>query len=235
MVITHTDEDAGWWEGSLYTRATNLGYTVSNNSEEVLNYDVDYIVSTLYYDIIDSEVLNHSNLDSLNLHLAELPRYRGSNVFTHAILNAREDDYWKYGVTLHSMTKEVDAGDIVSRSFLQISEEDTAKSLYKKAEDEAVSMFEDLIHQFETGTVHEEKIPQTEFDGKRYYYERDSIEALSPISNDQLMSYLGSESGQKKLFDLVRALHFPPHDPLEINLNGDNVFVSAKSFEEIIE
>lgn len=233
MVVTYPKDHDGWWHGSLREYARELGYPVTSDPEDVFDIDVDYILSTLYYDILDKPVLEHANLDSLNLHLAELPRYRGSNVFTHAILNARSDGYWKYGVTIHNMTEEIDAGAIVSRSFVDITEDDTARSLYDKAEKEAVSLFEETVPEIECKTIHKNKTPQENYDGKRYFYSRDSIESLSPLSSDEAAEYLSDQEGQIKFYDLTRALHFPPHDPLSIELGEGNIFVSFEDFHRL--
>jgi len=147
IVVTYPSNHNNWWDGNLYKTASDLGHNVVPIKEEdkVLNYEIDYLLSVYYPNIIGSELLAHPRVLPLNLHQAELPRYRGSNVFTHSILNARDDNYWKHGTTLHIMAEEVDAGDIIDRRFAEIDESDTAWSVYQKVREKSIELFQDYL------------------------------------------------------------------------------------------
>lgn len=85
VVVTYEAGHDGWWNASVYDQAKEFGYDVLPIAEEseVVNYDIDYIISVYYPNILGPELLNHPSEGALNLHQAELPRYRGSNVFSH--------------------------------------------------------------------------------------------------------------------------------------------------------
>ncbi|MGQ3414375.1 methionyl-tRNA formyltransferase [Natrinema sp. LN54] len=226
-VVTYPEDHDGWWEGSLRAAAAEYGYPVVDDAD-IFNYDLDYIISVLYYKILDSELLEHPTHGGLNLHQAELPRYRGSNTFSHAIMNARQDDYWKYGTTLHFMSEEVDEGDIVARNFVEITDEDTSKSLYKKTERASVELFEEQLPNIVSGDVHDMRVPQSEFDGKTYFYNKTSLDGEKEIPLEELT---GDES--VAVYDKIRALDFPPFEPAYTKVGGKKVYLTTTSYENL--
>lgn len=222
-VVTYPDDHNGWWDGSLREVAEDLGYPIVEE-EDLFEFDLDYLISTLYFNILDGELLNHPTHGGLNLHQAELPRYRGSNTFSHAILNARADDYWKYGTTFHFMSEEVDDGDIVARKFVHITEEDTAKSLYEKTEDASVELFEEMLPEIGSGRVTEIRTPQSAFDGPRYFYKKTSLNGEKYI--DPMV--VSDDTKQQEVYDRVRAVHFPPFEPAYTKLNGQKIYLTKE-------
>lgn len=227
-VVTYPEGHDGWWDGSLHALAKEKGYPVVDE-DDVFDYDVDYIISVLYYNILDAELLDHPTQGGLNLHQAELPRYRGSNTFSHAIMNARNDDYWQYGTTLHFMSEEVDEGDIVARKFVDITEEDTSKSLYKKTERASIELFEAQLPNIVSGEVHEMRTPQSEFDGKTYFYSKESLDGEKEIPLERLT---GDETS-REIYDKIRALDFPPFEPAYTRIGDKKVYVTKTSYEDL--
>lgn len=226
LVITYPSEADNWWDGDLHATATELGHTVFNisNERKVLDYDVDYLVSVYYPNILDGELLNHPNETALNLHQAELPRYRGSNVFTHSILNAREDGYWKHGTTLHVMAKDVDAGDVIDRRFATITETDTAWSLYQKVRKKSIKLFEDAIPWLVNRNIESKRTPQSEFDGPRYFYPKSSVDGMKEIPLEKVAN------GGVEVYDRVRSLDFPPHEPAWTIIQDEKVYLTKMGY-----
>jgi len=87
----------------------------------------DYIICVHFPYIFPTEVLSIPKHGVLNLHPAYLPWNRGWHTPTWAIR-----DGTPYGATLHFMTEEVDAGDIIHQKRVRILPDDTADSLYKR-------------------------------------------------------------------------------------------------------
>jgi len=226
-IVTYPEGHDGWWDGSLRSKAEEYGYPVVEE-DEILEYELDYIISVLYYDILDAALLEHPTYGGLNLHQAELPRYRGSNTFSHAIMNARGDDYWKYGTTLHFMSEEVDEGDIVARKFVDITEEDTSKSLYKKAEQASVELFEEQLPNIISGKVQSMRTPQSEFDGQTYFYNKTSLDGEKEIPVEQLI-----DDDALSVYDKIRALDFPPFEPAYTKIEGQKVYLTKTSYEDL--
>lgn len=224
VVVTHEPDHDGWWSGSLWEVATELGVDTIpiRNESELLDYDVDWLLSVQYPNIIDSELLDHPAIAPVNLHQAELPRYRGSYLFNHVLLNARDDDHWRHGTTLHFMTEAVDSGDIIDRAFVDITESDTARTLYDRTEDASVSLLESNLDNFVTGELAEMGTPQSAFDGPRYYYTREDIEGEKEIPTEQFCD----PSAETAVYDRIRAFDFPPFEPAYTIVNGHKIHLT---------
>jgi len=223
-VCTYLPDHDGWWEGSLHEIATNLGYPVIQE-DDIFDIEVDFLISTLYYNILGRELLTHPTYGGLNLHQAELPRYRGSNIFSHAILNATEDDYYQYGTTLHFMQEEVDAGDIVERRFVTIEPDDTAKSLYLKTEQQSIELFENMLPKIASAEVTEMRTPQEGFDSPQYFYSKDSLDGLKYIPQEEL-----NELSPSRLHDRIRAVEFPPFKPAYTKIGANEIFLTTQEY-----
>ena len=229
LVVTYPPDETHWWDGSVHDRATALDYRTLPiaDERELLDAPVDYLLSVYYPNILDGELLDHPRKGALNLHQAELPRYRGSNVFTHSILNARRDDHWRHGTTLHVMVESVDEGPIVDRRFVEITEEDTARSLYEKTRAASVDLFEETLPAIVSGTVHERATPQREFDGPRYFHAKSSLDGRKEIPTDRL----ADPDAATEVYDLVRALDFPPFEPAYATIGGNRVHLTTGDYE----
>jgi methionyl-tRNA formyltransferase len=232
LVVTYGPDEDTWWDGCLYNRAERLGHRVVTRSSQrqVLEHDVDYLVSVYYLDILDVELLDHPNIAPLNLHQAELPRYRGSNVFAHAIMNARDDDHWTYGTTLHVMAPEVDAGDIVARRFVPIEETDTARTLYDRVTDASVELFREQLTTLRDGAIHRVATPQSAYSGERYFYTKESLDGKKAIPAERLVD---DEATQLAVYDKIRALDFPPFEPAYTELGGRRLYLTATNYGDL--
>ncbi len=228
-VVTYPAGTDNWWDGSVNDTARSLGYDVLTipKEESLFDYEFDWLLSVYYPNILGEALLDHPTEGALNLHQAELPRYRGSNVFSHSIMNAREDDHWKHGTTLHFMAPEVDAGDVVDRRFATITEGDTARSLYEKVREESVTLFEQRLPDIISAAVHEMRTPQERFEGERYFYPKTSLEGKKAIPLEEL----SDPDREVELYDRVRALDFPPHEPAWTVLNGEKLYLTKEGYE----
>lgn len=229
VVVTYPREYNSWWNGSVHERALDLGYDVRTREEAhtVLNIPIDYLLSVYYPDILGKDLLAHPTELPLNLHQAELPRYRGSNVFSHSIMNARADDHWKHGTTLHVMEPDVDAGDVIDRNFAEITETDTARSLYERVRERSVELFETWLPTLADHSVDEHRTPQAAFDGERYFYTKDSLGGLKEIS----VKELSNPDRRIEFYDRIRALDFPPHEPAWTRLGGEKIHLTKDGYE----
>lgn len=235
MVVTYPLDEDSWWDGSVHERALDHGYPVATvgAADCVFELDIDYIISVYYPNILDEEMLAHPTLGALNLHQAELPRYRGSNVFSHSIMNARADDHWRHGTTLHFMAPEVDAGDIVDRNFVPITEADTARSLYERTRSASIQLFEQTLPAIVSGAVTDMATPQSQYEGKRYFYTKDSLDDIKEIPLSKLRG--ADEPTELEIYDTVRALDFPPHEPAYTYLDGRKLYLTASDYESVLQ
>ena len=230
VVVTYDRGADNWWEGSVHDLALDYDYPVLTLDEEqqVTDYEVDYLLSVYYPNILDGELLSHPRKAALNLHQAELPRYRGSNVFSHSIMNARDDDYWRHGTTLHFMVEDVDAGDVVDRNFAEITEDDTARSLYEKVREASVALFEETLPHIVDDSVLEMGTPQEEFDGARYFYTKDSLDGLKEVDS----TALADPEDPTALYDRIRSMDFPPHEPPYTTVDGKKIYLTKEGYSD---
>jgi methionyl-tRNA formyltransferase len=86
------------------------------------------IYSFNYRDLLPEALLHLAPLGAFNLHGALLPRYRGRAPINWMLVN----DEHRGGATLHHMAARADAGDIVAQREVEITDDDTALTLYHK-------------------------------------------------------------------------------------------------------
>ena len=91
--------------------------------------------------IIKSEVLAIPKIASLNRHTGALPDYRGLEPVFYALLDGAQ----RIGVVVHSMTTDIDAGDVVAERFVAASKSvfdcyDRAFAVSAELYDEAINM-----------------------------------------------------------------------------------------------
>jgi methionyl-tRNA formyltransferase len=89
--------------------------------EQVRGLEPDLIVVNSYSMLLRDEILTLPRFGAVNIHGALLPQYRGCNPIQCALLNNESET----GVTIHYMTPEFDAGDIVAQRRVPIYFEDT--------------------------------------------------------------------------------------------------------------
>jgi methionyl-tRNA formyltransferase len=142
-VFTHNDNsDENLFFDSMAEVAGTSGilcYTPDNiNRPEwvllIKELDPDIIFSFYYRNMISSEILSIPRLGAINLHGSLLPKYRGRCPVNWVLVNGEEET----GLTLHYMVDKPDAGDIIARGKIPILFTDTAYTLQKKMEKEAV-------------------------------------------------------------------------------------------------
>lgn len=232
IVVTYAPDTETWWTESVYETATDLNLSIVSLSEQdtVFDHEINYLLSVYYPKILDEEFLSHPTQGTVNLHQAELPRYRGSNVFAYAIMNARADDHWQYGTTLHEMVEEVDSGSIIDRAFVDIYEDDTARTLYDRTRDASISLFEQWLPAIADKSILEQTTPQDEFDGERYFYTKESLNDLFCIDADRLA--VEDQTGSLAVYDQIRALEFPPLDPAYTEIAGKKVHLTTQLTED---
>ena len=136
-VVTHADDpsEGDWFDSAadvarthrlpLFTPASpNLPVIV----ETLRALEPDVILSVWYRRLLGADLLAVPRIAALNLHGSLLPAYRGRAPVNWVLVNGER----RTGVTLHHMTAEADAGDIVAQQAIDIEPEDTALSLYTR-------------------------------------------------------------------------------------------------------
>ena len=134
-VVTHDDTPGeGDWFDSVAEIAAAHGLPVlrpaSPNEPPVIAalaaLNADVFVSVWYRKLLGEALLVLPRMAAVNLHGSLLPAYRGRAPLNWALVNGERTT----GVTLHHMTVEADAGDIVAQEAIAIAADDTAATLY---------------------------------------------------------------------------------------------------------
>jgi UDP-4-amino-4-deoxy-L-arabinose formyltransferase/UDP-glucuronic acid dehydrogenase (UDP-4-keto-hexauronic acid decarboxylating) len=134
-VVTHEDDPAeGDWFESVADLARAHGLAVltpaSPNEPTVVDrlaaLNADVFLSVWYRRLLGEPLLALPRVAALNLHGSLLPAYRGRAPLNWVLVNGETST----GVTLHHMTAEADAGDIVAQESIDILADDTALTLY---------------------------------------------------------------------------------------------------------
>ena len=85
----------------------------------------------------------------LNVHLAPLPRYRGRHPLHWALINGEPE----FGVTIHQMTHEIDAGDIYWQAMVSVDDGLSVHALRQRLMEKLEQDFANFWSAFSAGTV----------------------------------------------------------------------------------
>ena len=93
--------------------------------QQLLAWQVDLVILAGFMRILTPEFVSQWQGKMLNIHPSLLPFYKGMN--THQrVLNTGDR---LHGCTVHFVTAELDAGQSIAQSVIQVSLQDTAESL----------------------------------------------------------------------------------------------------------
>lgn len=101
---------------------------ISEIYDELAQLDFDFLLTAAFGQYIPEKILNLPKKVALNIHGSLLPKYRGAAPIQHSLLNGDK----KTGINLIYMVKEMDAGNILKSSEIEIVEEDTSDILFNK-------------------------------------------------------------------------------------------------------
>lgn len=101
----------------------------------------DLIVVVAYGRLIPSDVLRAAPMGAINLHPSLLPRYRGAAPIPRAIAAGDAET----GVTILSVSEELDAGDIILQRPVAIRADDTAATLEARLAQEGATLLVEAL------------------------------------------------------------------------------------------
>ena len=118
------------------------GLDISKNLKFIEKLDVDVCISFNWLNIIKKEILNKFKYGILNLHMGDLPRYKGNACPNWAILNFEK----KIALTLFKMTEALDSGPIIKKLFFKINKKTYITEVYKWIDNVAPKIYLDSIN-----------------------------------------------------------------------------------------
>ena len=101
---------------------------IKKEFSDLLELDVDMIVTCAYGQIIPKELLDFPKYGCINVHASLLPKLRGGAPIHKAII----ENYPRTGVTIMYMVEKMDAGDIISQVDTPIYPTDNLESLHDR-------------------------------------------------------------------------------------------------------
>ena len=99
----------------------------SPEMEAIMNLGADGIVTAAFGQFLPSKLLASMNF-VVNVHASLLPKHRGGAPIHYALIQGDKEA----GVTIMEMVKEMDAGDMISRRSIPITDEDNVGTLFEK-------------------------------------------------------------------------------------------------------
>ncbi len=194
----------------------DLAALAAENNIPVINSladmpECDILYSVQYHQILKAGDIAKAKQAAINLHMAPLPEYRGSNQFSYAII----EDKKEFGTTIHLMDTRIDHGDILFQKRFPIPADCWVKELYDLTFYVSVELFRVTLADVINGNY-------------------------VPISQRQLEEKYGTslhyraEAGSIKQIDLqqdkqtierhIRATSMPGFEPPYCIINGEKVY-----------
>jgi len=109
--------------------------------EKIKQMAPELLFSFYYRHMIDQQILDIPTKGAFNLHGSLLPNYRGRAPINWVLVNGETET----GVTLHTMTAQPDAGDIVAQQQVAIDDSDDASSLHHKLSHAAQTLLAETL------------------------------------------------------------------------------------------
>lgn len=157
-VFTHRDDpNENTWFDSVAELAASRGIPVFAPDdvnhplwvERIRKMNPDVLFSFYYRKMVKGAILDIPRAGCFNLHGSLLPAYRGRCPVNWVLVNGETET----GVTLHAMTDQPDAGDIVSQMPVAISHDDNARTLYDKLAKASSDMLDEVLPGIKNGTA----------------------------------------------------------------------------------
>jgi methionyl-tRNA formyltransferase len=178
------------------------------NNKEAINKittkKADILIVVAYGLIIPDEILNAYNGHIYNIHASLLPRWRGAAPIHRAI----EAGDKEAGITIMKIVNKLDAGPMIMKEKLSVSEEDTTDSLSKKLSDIGASLITTLLNDIERGKVI--KLEKQNEENVTYAKKINKLEAIADFNNSP-----------EVLCQKIRA--FNPFPMININFEGKSL------------
>jgi len=90
----------------------------SNSTYKIEKYQPDIIIVSCYARRLPQSILSLARKGSFNVHPSLLPKYRGPNPIFWQLREGEKE----YGITLHRMTNDFDACDIISQQKVNVDD-----------------------------------------------------------------------------------------------------------------
>jgi len=174
----------------------------------VRKVEPELVISAGFRHIVPKDVLEIPDRGAVNLHPSYLPYNRGANPNVWSIVESTPA-----GVTIHRMTPEIDAGDIVARRQIRKRPDDTGKTLYERQNTAIVELFVE-----NWPAIRDNNADETPQDSEGTFHTKAEFPELFELDLD-------SEERVGDLIDRLRALTYPPYHNAYFEVDGDRYYL----------
>lgn len=177
---------------------------IHNKNNALKNFPIKYDLGIAlgYMHLVKKNELKKATW--INIHPGPLPKYGGRNIAYHALMNNEKS----FGATLHYMSAEFDAGDIICVKNFDIYKGTTAKELYQLSCQASLDLLEEFLPKILNG----EELKSSQQKDRRYY------------PKETINNTIEVDENIKKS---ICALYYPPHYP--------QIKIGNKTFNIILE
>lgn len=124
--------------------------------EQIRRLQPEIIVVAAFGQLIPKAILELPKYGCINIHASLLPKYRGAAPIQWAILDGEKET----GVTLMRMDEGLDTGDMIAKTVVEITPQETGGSLFDKLSEAGARLLVETLPLLETGGVVYEKQPE---------------------------------------------------------------------------
>lgn len=177
--------------------------------------ECDVLYSVQYHEILKPVHIAKAAQIAVNLHMAPLPEYRGSNQFSYAIIEGKKE----FGTTIHEIDSNIDHGSILFQKRFLIPEHCWIQDLYALTFDASLELFRTTIKAIVAGNY--TATPQAALEekhGTSLHY-RKEISRLKEID----LSW-----DRDKIEKHIRATSMPGFEPPYCVMNGRKIYFTTE-------
>lgn len=198
-----------WWDGEHFAALLRAHGIPVVRRQELADLEYDILWSLMYGFIIEEPLIRKAGV-GLNLHEAPMPRFRGCNGYSHAILEGEPT----WGTSFHVLSAELDSGELIDQELFPIEPDETVKELYVRTM--AVS---NLLFQRNLERVARGEFPRLPMETvSEPVRPRSSLVDLKRVNEEVLGS-------PEALYRHARAFDFLPFEPCAFSHDGRRFFV----------
>ncbi len=99
----------------------------SEEMEQLMTLGADGIVTAAFGQFLPMKLINSVDF-AINVHASLLPKYRGGAPIHYALINGEKEA----GVTIMEMVQKMDAGDMISKVAIPITDQDNVGTMFEK-------------------------------------------------------------------------------------------------------
>lgn len=129
-----------------------LSLKTEEDFQQLAALNADLIIVVAYGMILTQAVLDLPKYGCINIHGSLLPRWRGAAPIQRSLMAGDE----KTGVTIMKIIRKLDAGDMLHKEELAITDTDTSNDLYLKLADLGAIGLAKVLTQLQNGTLQAE-------------------------------------------------------------------------------